>query len=549
MKKAILVAVALMVVIAFAACGNDDNDSDNRPTAEQAIDEPVVSTPPTDSEEVMGEDYPTVTADLAGGPDFSDLEAWLDYHFPATDLGGITLRVNGFGNPYHENPVYAARYQERRERVERRFNVNLEFLEDIVAVAGAWGDVPDVIMASVAAGDPLVHLFRGNTGYWFPSLANGGYLVNMDAYVRANFPSNYYYSVGEAGDGTIYGFSNTPPYAWNVMVYNRDMIRAIGMEYTPSEMFMAGRWSLDDFYEYLVELNRLLPAETIPLGMHPQWWWRMATYANGGYILNPRTSAPGLLLDETLEPLDFLQRLVQDGLFQQPTFFSEEDGSSIPGGNWSWGDQFIGGSWGDLFREGRFAISNSAPWGFEDLGTHFEFGIIPPPWGSNVTFPGDWRDLKTHTPYKSVFNDATTAMMVRGTPEIVTPEVFVNILYTFYTDDGLRLIENRELLGEGGILRLNSSNHLFTPEDVALWEWYASNSTWEGMDSGGFWDISVHNAWLNTLGGTGDFRSAFEAIMPSMVWRLYDFGRLQRENIPEAMWIQASEFGATMGDE
>jgi len=343
MKKAIFVALALVLVIAFAACGNNDDNGDTTANNQPAtVDTPTPAETPAQTPAVTPDPDPATDAPTAAvvsaAPDFNtDLDGFLDYHFPATDLGGITLRWVGFGNVNHDNPVYAARYQERARRVEERFNVNLEFIEDdnITAIAGAWGDVPDVIMASVAAGDPIAHIFRGNAAYWAPALANGGYLRNIDAYVRQNFPTSWYDFVGQASDGTVYGFMNGPGYAWNIMLYNRDMIRAAGMDMTPSEMFMAGRWSLDDFYDYLVELNQLLPDDVTPLGIHNTWWKRMASYANGGYLLNPRTSVPGLLHEATLEPLHMLQRLVAEGLHLQPGFISHEDGSPFPNGHYT----------------------------------------------------------------------------------------------------------------------------------------------------------------------------------------------------------------------
>ena len=548
MKKALLV-IALLVVAALilAACGRNGDD----PPA--ATPDPVVEETPApvveddNGDENGDEDVPPV-----GAPDFDeDMMGFLDYHFPATDLGGITLRWVGFGNPYSDNEVHAAEAQERRARVEERFNVTLEFIEDdnIIAIAGAWGDVPDVIMASVAAGNPVAHLFRGNAGYWFPTLANNGYLVNMDSALRAALPPSFFEFFGESIDGVAYGFNYQPAYSWNIMTYNRDMIRSVGMEMMPSDMFRAGRWSLDEFYEYLVELNALLPDDVNALGLHQNWWMRMAVFANGGYIVNPRTRVPGLLMEETIEPLVFLQRLVQDGLFIQPGWIPADNDPPpvIPGGFWSWGAAMIGGSHTELFAEERTAIASLAPWDFGWVGERFEFGIVPPPWGSNVTFPGDWRDLKTHTPYKSQFNDATANMIIRGTPDVVTPEVFINMIFTWYEGRARNLVNIHDDLAEtGGILRLGSSQYLFTPGDVELWEWYASNSVFEIMDGSNFWIIPMHDAWLNTLGGTRDFRAAFEAVMPNLVWAMYEANILRREHIPAEMWALAEEFGANI---
>ena len=548
MKKALLIIALLVAALILAACGRNGDDPEPEATPDPPPQETPAPVDPIDDngDENGDEDVPAVA------PDFDeDMMGFLDYHFPATDLGGITLRWVGFGNPYDDNEVYAARASERRARVEERFNVTLEFIEndDIVAIAGGWGDVPDVMMASVAAGNPIAHLFRGNAGYWFPTLANNGYLVSMDSALRTRLPWSFFEYFGESTDGIAYGFNYQPAYSWNIMTYNRDMLRRVGMEMMPSDMFREGRWSLDDFYEYLVELNALLPDDVYALGIHQSWWKRMAVFANGGYIVNPRTRVPGLLMEETLEPLVFLQRLVQEGLFIQPGWIpaDADPPPAIEGGFWSWGPAMIGGSHTDLFADERSAIASLAPWDFGWVGERFEFGIVPPPWGSNVTFPGDWRDLKTHTPYKSQFNDATANMIIRGTPDVVTPDVFINMIFTWYEGRALNLVNIHDDLAEtGGILRLGSSQYLFTPGDVELWEWYASNSVFEIMDGSNYWILPMSEAWLNTLGGTRDFRSTFEAVMPNLVWAMYDANILRRENIPADMWALAEEFGANI---
>jgi hypothetical protein len=487
--------------------------------------------------------------DIGDVPAFDeDLEGWLDHHFPATDLNGITLRISGFGDPYHENPVYAARYTERRERVERRFNVNLDFSnDDIVAIAGGWSDVPDAVVASIAAGDPLVHLFRGNAGYWFPSLANGGHLRDMDATIRSRLPGAYFNYIGESATGRAYGFMTGPAYAWNILAYNRDLIRSVGMEYTPSEMFIQGRWSYDDFYEYLAELNSRLPAEVTPLGAHQNWLKRFLVFSNGGYIVNPRTRIPGHLNDNTMTALNFMARLVEDGLFLQPGFVAPEpEGTSpFPTGHMSWAAAFVGGSHADLFRDGLVAIGSAAPWDFGWIGENFEFGVVPPPWGPDINFPGNWRDLKTHTPYQSVFNDGSSIMLVNGTPDAVTPDVYINMVFTWYENDAERLVDNMTgNMSPDGVMSLGSSQYLFTDTDVMLWEWYASNSVFEIMDGSNYWTLPVQQAWLNSLGGMTDFRTSFEAIMPHLVWAQYDAGIILRENIPDHLWVLAAEYGA-----
>ena len=557
MSKKLILAMMLAVVMIFvAACGDNDNGgaADPTPTPEQAQDTPDPTPDPapapgdeTDNDEDIGV--------ALEGPDldWDNPIPFLDYHFPAADLGGITIRVGlGFGNPYHENEVEAARDQAARERIESRFNVVLDYSNrDVGAHAGGWGEVPEWISAGVAAGDPPIHIMHDNAGYWLQQLAQSGDVVNMDSFVRANFPLAWFNYV-TTFNGQSFGFMRGAPYQWRTMVYNRPMIRASGIQYTPQEMFIQGRWSLDDAYDYLVELQSLLGPDIVPIAMHQNWWLRYGSYANGSWIVDPNTNFPGFLREETLEPLRWLTRLVQDGLWVQPGFMEYPD-SPFETGHWSFGAAFIG-DLGRRFMDGEIAISNRAPWGFEELSTYFEFGIIPPPWGSNVQFPasGDWRDLKTHSNYRSLFNDANASFMIVGTPAALTPEVLAAMSFTFDLEAAERLVIARAQMEAGitnPILELGSSAHLFTDLDVEIWQWYASNPVWEGMDSVGLWLNEVQGALLNSAGGMFDWRTGFEAVYPRLIWHLMDFGTLLPENVPAEWLTLAQEFGAQQAEE
>ena len=561
MKKIfVLLALLLVFALAFGACRRNDNGEEpvgTPPPGETPTPTPAPPTP-GDNGEDPGEDE---VVGLVRGPAWTaeDPIPFLDHYFPATDLGGITLRIGraGFPNPYHDNPVYAERGQRSRELVESRFNVTLDFTNRLEGVA--WSDVPGFIAASISAGDHALHMHAGfSMGYWFAVLARQGLLVDLDEVVRANFPPAWYDYAGE-WRGRIYGFMRGPVYPWQVMLYNRDLIRAAGMAYTPSEMFRQGRWSFTDFHNYLRELDALLPDDVYPFGMsHNNQWMRIGVYAAGGYIVNPRTNVPGITHPGTIEALTLLQTFVAEGLYWQPGFMPPppEGTSPLPYGHWSWANMFLPGgmSPGELFRNSLVAISSAAPGQFAEIGQYFEFGFMPPPWGSAVQWPasGDWRDLRDDPNYNAHFHSASGSILMAGGDPRLTAEVFVNFIFTAFAVQGYNsavpFVEARYRFLEGlpHIVVPSHMEHLFTDEDRELYQWWAGNNPrFEGMDNVSVWIPAYNDAWLNTLGDPSrDFFVSMNAVLPELTWSLFDRGWIYPGDVPPDIWALAQEFGA-----
>jgi hypothetical protein len=466
------------------------------------------------------------------------------------------------GNPYDDNPEYAQRLQEQIARVEERFNVNLDFSHhDIGAMAGSWSDVPEFIIASVAAGDPVTNIFRGSAGYWFGALAANDAVTPMTDYFRNNVPQQWWQGLGEAR-GNIYGIQPNN-YSWLYLVYNREMIRNAGMAYSPQEMFMSGRWSWDDFHDYVAELRTLTDPEAEMIGMHLSHWKRMGTLSNGTYILNPVTNVPGMLDDAYIEFANFTQRLVQDRLWRQPGFipYGTEGVTVPPEGQWSFVEAWMDNptSHMAMFREGMLAFSVHHPWSMHDSAAELEFGIVPFPWGPRVSWPdsGDWRDLKTANPglYNSPTHDTNNHTLIAGSPAEITPEVFIALLVTFNPTWARDFVLDMEIQRTGAPPRLvtpGGAHDLWTDLDRELYSWYGSNPQWEPMDaSQGFWAGAgaYGRLWQGTLHLGGDFRPVFESVVGPIMVSLMDFGVLADADIPAHLRPFVEEAIANQNDE
>jgi len=541
MKKSIFFTLLSVISIALlAACGG----SDPAPAAPPVQDTQEAAAPAAQEEPAPADE----ADDEADAEHTNPVFMLLDEHFPGTDLGGAVVRVNGLGDPGSDDPFIMQRDAESIAYVEQKFNITLE----LGALAGVdWNDVPDFIIASVAAGDPALHIFAGaNAAYWFPPLANQGILVEGGPWVANNFPESWWRFHSEF-QGRIYGFARGPDSAWSILGYNRDLIRAVGMEYTPSEMFVQGRWSLNDFYLYLNQLNTLLPPDVTPIGLHVTNWQRGAAFANGGYFKNPVTNAPGYLEEAFLEPARIMQSLIQNNIHTMPGFITEEEGGP-PGGQWAFGAAM--GDMMGMFRNGELAMTFVNSWNFYDLSAHIEFGVVPFPWGSNVTFPdtGDWRDLKRFNAgvYSSFSNDASTTLLIRGAPAGLDHEVMANIVFSFDTGAGEALITARERMEQGlpQDFTGGGAHDLFTDLDRELWNWYAEDPGWEPLDAVGTPAI-FYITWANAMATGADLRASLEAIIHEDVWAMYQAGRIRLEDVPESVRVQAEEFGVMLAAE
>jgi len=537
-KYLILVMLLAIVAFAFTACRDDA-------PAEPAATTPAVAAATTAPPVVT--EPPTEPAGWNGWNPFPDgfPEEWEDWaenfelfnnHFIPQDLGGITLRINAVDPETLEDEAAREEMTARRDWVQQSFNITLEF----DAIAGIeWSDVPDQVIASVVAGDPIVHLFRAtNANTWLPALARADVLIPDNGWIQQNFPPNWWAGAGEV-DGTIFGFESEFPFAANMaLVYNRALIQQAGMQYTPSEMFMQGRWSHEDFYEYLSELATLLPADVVPLAAPFNQLGLGFTFANGHTIKNPTTGLPTYLEEPFLEVVRLMQRLGQSNLMQLPGFNAEA-------GVWSQAADFFPPAV-PRFQAQESAMTVIQRWQFYGTSAHVEFGFVPYPWGSNVQWPasGDWRDLANNG-YASFMNDANMFTVVRGTPGGVTHELAASIVFSYQLHNNARLAMIAFAEGEDNPVAAPNRQFLFEETDSELWQWYSDNAAIEVSGRmgipGTFW-ASV----MEAIGTNTDIRPNLEAVLGEDIWTMVDRGLLAQEDIPASMWQLAEEFNARM---
>jgi len=470
------------------------------------------------------------------GPDwepFDSIMLELNELFPPVNLGGITLRIHA-PNPENimDNDALREERMAFRDFTEQKYNITLEF----DAIAGIeWGEVPTQIIASVAAGDPIVHLFRmTNADTWFPQLVAAGVLRPDDGWIEETLPGDDWWRFVAERDGVIWGHESEFPFAANhSLIYNREMVLRAGMEYTPSEMFMMGRWSYDEFYEYMAELRDLLPEGVYPVGVVSDWFFRGLVFANDGFIRCPDTLLPNFIEDEVLEAVRFMTRLVQSGIMAPPVLNPDT-------GVWAATAGVDG-----MFHQERSAMAIRQRWQFPETSQFFEFGVVGFPWGSNIEWPesDDFRDLAEQG-YRTFMWTANLMTTIVGTPDIVTTDIAAGIVWSFNADNRAPGVINALRAAEAGVPHTVPAPNvaaLFEDEDAELWNWLAHNASFETSrflePPAGFWGN------IRTAIGTGnDVRPMFEALIGADITALLDRGWISEDDLPESFLLMAEEF-------
>jgi multiple sugar transport system substrate-binding protein len=391
--------------------------------------------------------------------------------FPGADLKGVTIKVQGLQNPYKADAAKKDMWRERQEEVEKKFNVKLEF----DATDGIdWNSVPEKLVASVAAGDPLFDI--GNASrYYIAAMVNGDAIMDLSQEVSAfNFPKPYYEDMCQY-QGKTYGFSSGPNFTWSILAYNRNLIKQAGMEKLPEELFKEGKWSYDDFYNYLTELRSKLPQDVNILGIHALTMAEMFGYANGAYLMNPKTYIPEYNKEPMIQTIQFFQKLVQNKLAVNAFEFTRDDGS-------------IGYNWNEVKNgnmDGKLVFWSGNTWEFAEYSAKFDWGIVPPPYGPQVTIKdNDYKTLSSN--YRAFAPDGGIWVIPKTSKPKATPEQYMNLIFSYDKEAGEQLLKDREKQAKGEAITSRDAGKLrdFTSDlNVELWDWYQTRSQFEPMNS------------------------------------------------------------------
>ena len=389
-----------MLVGVLTACGGDGGSSSTPSSSAAPSSQTPSSTPASDS----GEESTPVE-----GEDGQD-EVVEEVDFPAFDLGGVTISLLAHSDLAGKDPnaegleeIDKADRQAEIDRIEQKYNVHLEF---VPIPTENWDEIAETIVKDYTSGHPTADVMDAYYGFM------GTYVANDILYdFTDTLPQSGLYK-----DGSYFEWLNR---IWGVtssiggegLYYNKKWIQELGMEYTPAEMFDMGKWSYDDFKQYLRDLKAKMAEDEYPLFVTAGYWMLFAPAANGEIILDPSGNL-NYVTDPMLETLQVWQDLALDGLISLGDPVYNEDGSLAGYEGWSYP--------GNTFGQGNtIAIAHRAAWQAASEVANVELGFVPYPWGSNVTIdeskvgqPGAYLTLSDN--FKTTYYDGQMICLTKG---------------------------------------------------------------------------------------------------------------------------------------
>lgn len=288
------------------------------------------------------------------------------------DFGGVTVKAFGseWNNLDSDDPIY----QEAKSFVEQKYNIKLEK----AAMEGYDGyNDDDILISSIAAGDPAAHIICLNPESSVTCFTND-ILFDLTDYLDTLQVGSAYTDVA-TWKGHVYGVAYENIGDTWVLVYDRDYLKEIGMEKTPTDMFMEGKWDYENCKTYLAELKSKLPDDVWPIGQYWSHWGGMASGANGQVLVDANGQIH--MTDEAvIEAAEFYQDLIASGL-AFPCFLTRDEEGNVADYDFAY-----------AVDDDRIVLKRAEVWQLG--GLPFEnFGICYWPWGSSVSCDGDYTTL------------------------------------------------------------------------------------------------------------------------------------------------------------
>lgn len=335
------------------------------------------------------------------------------------DLKGATVKIRLWDspNPYDAKTSEAdkAKWLPIFDAAKEKYNCNFEFFTSTVE----YNDMPAEFIKSVAGGKPVWHITNNLSSMWVMQLAANKALVDISKPLKTIGIPESYKGPGKVKNG-IYGF--VTGVGTEGLVFNRKMIADAGMKYTPSEMFKMGKWSYDDFYAYVTELQNKLPKGTYAFFIDPNYWQIFAPPANGSMAIDSNFKFTAI--DKGfVESIEFLQKLMKAGVVRPANTDKEgnPDFWTTPAATFDKGVEV--------------AMTHRAMWQVGGLkGNGVDWGYVPYPWGSNVKLKkaGDYTSLSPE--YQAAYYDtALIGPILSGSeksfPGVKPEEVYEALLH------------------------------------------------------------------------------------------------------------------------
>jgi hypothetical protein len=267
--------------------------------------------------------------------------------------------------------------QKAQEAVLREMNVQIEWIQ-------YPGDVREVLLKSVLAGDPIVDialLWGGSQG----TLLGQNIFQPLDEYKHIFSDPDDAWMMGDQMFGQTYflnyvlDFVNQWPLVYNITYLDKvDALKENGKTVYPHDLWKEGKWTWSAFEDYLTKVNEYYANKTAPIRTDVpikafqtdyRYTALQAIHSNGGAVFG----ANGLTADapEAKQAVEYIDRLMSKGLMMSVRYGED---TSVPG--WTWN--------GSDFANGETVFTNMVPWLSSGAGQSLaergeSMGVVPFP--------------------------------------------------------------------------------------------------------------------------------------------------------------------------
>ncbi len=505
--KICAIVMTAAMVASMAGCGDDSGDNSQ------------ASTPGSSEAGDPGQESGGADSQESEAPDDSQEEE------ETYDFGGAVVRVQGgsFNALDEENKLddkgnVKSDYTKKRDiadQLEQKYNIKIEY-----AKLNTDGyDEISAVVTPITNGEAHADIFCGRESVMIGARE---YLADITADVDQLEIGSTYIEPGTFG-GKVLGWTYDDMGNAYVLAYSRSYLKSIGMEKTPTDMFMEGKWDYDSCRTYLSDLKAKLPDGTYPISVHPNHWSSMGPAANGVVRVDSDSNV-NFLEQGYISAMEFYRSLVVDQLAGQTEIkeITETGGISldIPYGT---GDMS-----GKAGEPGKYVLTMVEAWQFEDVLKKTEdWGIVPFPWDpALVTCTGDYTTLSDNylIPQSLWTNVMVPKAEYRGEGAKTIPDIVLHkIASDFYAMDNANggKVRHEEWLAESkGETYVNRGYNPDDPgkftneQDIEISSWMHSRS---GCDWGwGFNDNGIAKVFRCAqyiISGHQDARTAGESFV------------------------------------
>lgn len=485
-KSLLALALASAMLLSLTAC-------DKTPASVTSTSTPASTVASTDTSTASTDD---------------DADALKDVTY---DFGGVTVKC--FGSEWNNLDSEDAKYVEARTAVEQKYNIKLEK----AAMEGYDGyNDDDILIASIAAGSPAAHIINLNPESMVSCYVNDLLFDLTDSLDKLQVGSRY--TDVATWKGHCYGVAYENIGDTWVLVYDRDYLNEIGMEKTPTDMFMEGKWDYESCKAYLAEMKSKLPDGVYPIGSYPFWWGVMASSANGVQLVDVNGNV-NFTDEAVVEATRFYQELEEEGL-AFPAYLTRDDEGGIADADLAYS-----------LDDDRIVIARAETWQLS--GLDFNYGVVYWPWGSKVKCTGDYTTLSENYSTAGVYwgIDAIVAAAVEdtGIPGEVLALIDQDYRYAV-ADDGFEWMHEAWLEEEAGTAsnegpEAGLPRSFRTEQDIELFDWahtrYKADYAWS-FDSAEF--VNIWKMFQDIFLEYTDVRSTLESFENEAIANLKEAG-------------------------